>query len=163
MVPGIDLEFERNEILHIISIKSGSNWGNSAQKKQMIENFRRARQVYHQGASKSEIRAIEGCCYGITGKKFDKGTHQKMCGREFWELISGRDFTYQSVFQLIGEISDTLHETYEREYAVTIERLSKELSQDYALENGEINWDKILNLNAVNPIPLFLYPVTDQS
>ena len=87
MGTGIDLKFERNEILHITSIKSGPNWGNSAQKRQMIENFRRVRIVYHQGASKSAIRAIEGCCYGVTGRTFDKGTHQKMCGREFWKLI----------------------------------------------------------------------------
>ena len=76
MVQGVDLEFERNEILHIINIKSGPNWGNASQKNQMKANFRKARQDYHQGASKSQVRAIEGCCYGKTGKNFDKGTHQ---------------------------------------------------------------------------------------
>ena len=70
---------------------------------------------------------------------------------------------YQSAFNLIGEFSDAMQETYARQYESTIERSSEELSQAYALENGEINWNKILNLNAVNPIPLFLCPEKDQS
>ncbi|MCF2520942.1 hypothetical protein L0660_24960 [Dyadobacter sp. CY351] len=32
---GIDLEFEKDNIIHIVTIKSGLNWGNSSQKGKM--------------------------------------------------------------------------------------------------------------------------------
>ncbi len=37
---GIDLEFEKDSVRYIISIKSGPNWGNSSQIKKMQDNFK---------------------------------------------------------------------------------------------------------------------------
>ena len=37
--PGVDLEFENNDIYYIVSIKSGPNWGNSSQQKQTCRGF----------------------------------------------------------------------------------------------------------------------------
>src|SRR5574341_449973 len=42
---GIDLEFERDGVLYIVSVKSGPNWGNSSQIKRMADNFRKARRI----------------------------------------------------------------------------------------------------------------------
>ena len=39
---GIDLEFEKDSIRYIVSIKSGPNWGNSSQVKKMRDNFSKA-------------------------------------------------------------------------------------------------------------------------
>src|SRR5690606_25287164 len=33
--PGIDLEFERDGVLYLVTIKSGPNWGNSSQQNKM--------------------------------------------------------------------------------------------------------------------------------
>jgi len=40
---GIDLEFKRDNVLYIVSVKSGPNWGNSSQIKRMVDNFRQAK------------------------------------------------------------------------------------------------------------------------
>ncbi|MDE0315075.1 MAG: PmeII family type II restriction endonuclease, partial [Candidatus Poribacteria bacterium] len=37
---GIDLDFEKDNIRYIVSIKSGPNWGNSSQVKKLRDNFR---------------------------------------------------------------------------------------------------------------------------
>ena len=42
---GIDLEFESDGNRYIVSIKSGPNWGNSAQIKKMRDHFRRAKKI----------------------------------------------------------------------------------------------------------------------
>ena len=42
---GIDLEFERDTIYYLVSIKSGPNWGNSGQIKKMVQNFAKARRI----------------------------------------------------------------------------------------------------------------------
>ncbi len=52
---GIDLEFNRASALHIVSVKSGSNWGNADQRKRMSNNFTRAKQRYRQREQKLTI------------------------------------------------------------------------------------------------------------
>src|ERR1039458_2828046 len=42
---GIDLEFERDGIYYVVSIKSGPNWGNSGQVKKMRQNFNQAKRI----------------------------------------------------------------------------------------------------------------------
>jgi len=39
---GIDLEFDKNGMRYIVSIKSGPNWGNSSQIRKMRDNFIKA-------------------------------------------------------------------------------------------------------------------------
>ena len=56
-----------------------------------------------------KFEQLRDVSYGVTGQTFEKGPHQKMCGREFWQLNSGKDLMYQTVFKFTGEISDTMH------------------------------------------------------
>jgi len=76
---GIDLEFERDNVLYIVSIKSGPNWGNSSQIKKMTDFFSRAKKIRGGNLSKSKIIAVNGCCYGKE-KYVDKGDYLKLCG-----------------------------------------------------------------------------------
>ncbi len=84
---GIDLEFDKENILYIVSIKSGPNWGNSSQIKRMVDNFKKAQRILRTSNTKLNICAVNGCCYGKINKP-DKGDYQKLCGQEFWEFIS---------------------------------------------------------------------------
>lgn len=61
---GIDLEFDRDGIRWLVSIKSGPNWGNSSQINKMRENFKKATRIARTGKSKLDVRAVNGCCYG---------------------------------------------------------------------------------------------------
>lgn len=49
---GIDLEFEKDGIKYIVSIKSGPNWGNSQQVTKMKEDFNKAKKVLHTNTTK---------------------------------------------------------------------------------------------------------------
>src|ERR1035441_4841448 len=59
---GIDLEFERDGICYIVSIKSGPNWGNSGQIKKMRQNFSQAKRILRTNARAKNIIAVNGCC-----------------------------------------------------------------------------------------------------
>jgi len=65
---GIDLEFERDSTVYLVSIKSGPNWGNSNQVKRLRENFRQAIRIRRQ-AGNINIIAVNGCCYGKQNKE----------------------------------------------------------------------------------------------
>jgi len=85
---GIDLEFTRDNILYVASVKSGPNWGNSNQILRMKDNFLKAIKILKTNNPKIHVIAVNGCCYG-KNKKPEKGNYQKLCGQMFWEFISG--------------------------------------------------------------------------
>ena len=69
---GIDLEFERDNIRYIVSIKSGPNWGNSSQVAKLRDNFRKAKRILSTNTSLKNVVAVNGCCYG-KNRTPDKG------------------------------------------------------------------------------------------
>ncbi len=86
---GIDLEFIKYDIIYIIEVKAGWNWGNSSQIEQLKINFENAKKILEQRTGKKVI-AINGCCFGKKKNKDpEKDGYYKICGQEFWELISG--------------------------------------------------------------------------
>ena len=63
-IEGIDLEYsESSKKRVLIQVKSGKNWGNSSQIKQLKQNFEKASRVLKQGGSVSDVRCIEGISY----------------------------------------------------------------------------------------------------
>ena len=78
---GIDLEFDKEGIRYIVSIKSGPSWGNSQAVYKMISNFNSARKILRTSNSKINVVAINGCCYGRDNKPYKgKGDYFKYCG-----------------------------------------------------------------------------------
>lgn len=59
---GIDLEFERDGILYVVSIKSGPNWGNSRQISKMKDDFNKAKRILRTGGQARQVEAVNGCC-----------------------------------------------------------------------------------------------------
>ena len=61
---GVDLEFTKDKIKYIVAIKSGPNWGNSSQIARMVDNFKKAKKILNTNTSKTNIIAVNGCCFG---------------------------------------------------------------------------------------------------
>lgn len=98
---GIDLEFDKEGIKYILSIKSGPNWGNSSQIRRLIDNFKKAKKILRTSNSKLHIIAVNGCCYGRI-KNTDKGEYLKLCGQRFWQFISGNENLYTDIIEPLG-------------------------------------------------------------
>ena len=67
-ITGIDLEFDKDNIRYIVTIKSGNNWGNSSQIKKMLSDFKTAKKTLRTSNAQINVVAINGCCYGIDRK-----------------------------------------------------------------------------------------------
>ena len=100
-ITGIDLEFDKENIRYIVTIKSGNNWGNSSQIKKMISDFKTAKKTLRTSNSQINVVAINGCCYGKENNP-DKGDYFKYCGQEFWEFISGNEDLYTELIEPLG-------------------------------------------------------------
>jgi hypothetical protein len=143
---GIDLEFERESIKYIVTIKSGPYWANSGQIERMKENFRKAKRILGTNSSIRNIVAVNGCCYGQDPQP-DKGEYLKLCGQEFWNFISGDIQLYKEVIKPLGDEAKEKDEDFTNAYDIKVNKLTKEFLDQFC-SAGVINWEKLLEFNS---------------
>ena len=144
---GIDLEFERDVVRYIVSIKSGPNWGNSSQVKKMKEQFAKAKKILRTNNPTINIVCINGCCYG-KDEKSDKGDYFKYCGQRFWHFISGDESLYQEIIKPIAKKSKIKTDLFQETYDKRMNLLTSEFSKEFCDTTGGIMWDKLLEYNS---------------
>lgn len=144
---GIDLEMDKNGIHYFVSIKSGPKWSNSSSLKKLKENFQKAKRIYHTGGNRGLCEAVEGCCYGKE-KNIQKDDHIKLCGKRFWEFISGSESLYLDIIEPLGIEATEKNLIYKQEYDKMITRFTRDFISNYCDSDGTILWNKIVNLNS---------------
>jgi hypothetical protein len=151
-IPGIDLEFDSDGKRNIVTIKSGPNWGNSSQIAKMRADFNTARKTLRTGNSQLNIVAVNGCCYGRDNKP-DKGDYFKYCGQHFWEFISGDSELFTEIIEPLGYKAKEKNDEFIKSYSQMINIFTKEFTNTFCKDNGEIDWDKLVRINsaAVQP------------
>lgn len=146
-IEGIDLEFTDNDRRYIVTIKSGPHWANSSSKKKMKLDFIRAAKTIRTSGSGVSVVPINGCCYGIDNKP-DKGDYQMLCGQRFWKFISNRNDLYEEIIQPLGHLAHEKNSVFEQEYCKMVNKFTREFSNTYCLDSGEIDWKKLIELNS---------------
>ena len=146
-ITGIDLEFDKENIRYIVTIKSGNNWGNSSQIKKMISDFKTAKKTLHTSNSQINVVAINGCCYGKENNP-DKGDYFKYCGQEFWEFISENKDLYTELIEPLGHQAKEKNEEFMLSYTQMINKFTREFSNNFCKKNGDIDWKKLVEFNS---------------
>jgi len=144
---GIDLEFDRNGTRNLVTIKSGPNWGNSSQIAKMRADFVTAKKTLRTSNSQMSIVAVNGCCYG-TDNKPDKGDYFKYCGQQFWEFISDDTELFTEIIEPLGHKAKEKNDDFVKLYSQMINKFTKEFSNIFCKDNGEIDWDKLVRFNS---------------
>ena len=144
---GIDLEFEKDGIRYIVSIKSGPNWGNSSQVAKLRDNFRKAKRILGTNRSSVNVIAVNGCCYG-KDRNPDKGDYLKLCGQKFWEFISGNNNLYTDIIEPLGHQAKEKNEQFMREYAKVVNRFTAEFIEQFCDADGNMLWEEIVKFNS---------------
>lgn len=146
-ITSIDLEFDVGNTRHIVTIKSGPNWGNSSQIAKMKTDFITAKKTLRTSNSQLNIIAVNGCCYGKDNKP-DKGDYFKYCGQLFWEFISGDDQLFTKIVEPLGYKAKERNDDFLTSYSQMINKFTKEFSNMFCKDNGEIDWDKLIRFNS---------------
>ena len=141
-IEGIDMEYGEKNLLTILQIKSGKNWGNSSQHKQMASTFAKARRIYTQGSPNRQIQCIEGIAYGER-QAVDKGNHWRYVGPAFWEEISGGWGTLSKEFMdvLAKHAQNGFNEAREHARIET----ARVLEAKQLVQNDAILWTELHN------------------
>ncbi len=144
---GIDLEFEKDKIKYIVSVKSGPNWGNASQIKKMKDNFKKAKRILGTNVSSTKVVAVNGCCYG-RNKVYDKGDYLKLCGQQFWEFISDNKNLYTDIIEPLGYRAKEKNDAFIKEYDNVINKFSFNFMERFCNSEGEILWEKVVQFNS---------------
>lgn len=146
-IPGIDLEFDYNNIRYVVNIKSGPNWGNSSQISKMRLDFKTAQRTLRTSNSKLTVICVNGCCYGRDGKP-DKGDYYKYCGQKFWEFISGDENLYTDIIEPLGNKAKERNDDFIDSYSKRINMFTLEFGKMFCDDSGVINWEKLVKFNS---------------
>jgi hypothetical protein len=146
-ITGIDLEFDKDGIRYIVTIKSGPNWGNSSQVTKMKADFITAQKTLRTSGSGLMIQSVNGCCYGKDNNP-DKGSYYRYCGQRFWTFISGMDTLYTDVVEPLGYRAREKNDVFLESYAKMINKFTKEFSNDFCDDAGRILWGELVKFNS---------------
>ncbi|MCY3836063.1 MAG: PmeII family type II restriction endonuclease [Anaerolineaceae bacterium] len=140
-IENIDLEFDQADGSRaLVQVKSGENWGNSSQRKTLVEKFGRATRVLRQGGIRA--RCIEGCCYG-SSRHVHREYHEILVGDVYWKEISDWSGTSQAILTIIGEHADNGLHAPRREAR---DNILQYFSEQNLLSGHSINWNRLLQL-----------------
>jgi hypothetical protein len=93
------------------------------------------------------VICVEGCCYGVDNMP-NKGTHYKLCGQRFWELISGGNETlYRDIIEPLGHLAKERNDEIN---LLCSEKLNIFTAAfvDRFCDEGIINWDRLIRFNS---------------
>lgn len=145
---GMDLEFDRDGIRYLVSIKSGPNWGNSSQYAALKKNFLTARKVLLQSRQLGQIQPVLGICYGKV-KPANNGEYLKLTGQSFWHFLSGDRELYTRIIEPIGYEAKQHNDAYEIEKSRVYNNFTKKFIDEFC-RDGLIDWVKLVELNSSN-------------
>lgn len=144
---GMDLEFIKDDVIHIVEIKAGWNWGNDSQIKQLKINSKIAKEKREKETGKS-VKILNGCCFGNKkNRNPEKDGYQKICGQEFWHLISNEENFYIKIVEPIGFRAKERNEEFREAYAILVNKFTLEFAIKFC-DDGKINWEKLLQFNS---------------
>jgi len=142
---GIDLEFSRDDTRYAVSIKSGPNWANSRQISKMVTDFDRIKRI---AGHRAHVVCVNGCCYGKDGKPFKEKGYLKLCGQDFWFLISGEKDMYTEIVEPLGFQARIRCDEFNEAYGRVLTRFTQSFTERYCMADGALNWRKLVELNS---------------
>lgn len=145
---GVDLEFIKNGIHYVVSIKSGPNWGNSSQHNKLEQDLKKAVARLKQARRSPNIQAVLGICYGKTKTSFLRG-YMKVVGQNFWYFISENENLYTDIIEPVGYRAREHNQAFSKRLDNVINIFTQEFMERFC-NNGDIDWVKLVQFNSSN-------------
>ncbi|GBC93097.1 hypothetical protein HRbin15_01584 [bacterium HR15] len=148
---GIDIEIETETAYKAVAVKSGPNVFNSSQVARMNDEFQELQNRLRQHLQRlgKQFDPILGCSYGRRNSPPTKRRHYRLvAGQAFWHELTGDTNFYLKLIHLMRNYPEQYRYQYEEEWAKAINRFTRALLNDFATEDGRLNWEKIVEFNS---------------
>jgi len=146
---GIDLEFENEGKLYLVSVKSGPSWGNKSQQDKQETDFKKAVQVIKQSKHSQTVEPILGICYGKTRTRHVRGA-LKVVGQNFWFFVSHNENLYTDIIEPLGYKAKQHNQQFIKQKDNIINTFTKQFLTDFCKKDGAIDWKKLVEFNSGN-------------
>ncbi len=148
LAEGVDIMVERENTIYAIAVKSGTSVFNAASRKKQEQNFMAAQKLAQQ--VKKIFVPIVGYGYG---KKKQSGRgipkfYTEMAGQEFWAELTGDDKFFIDLIRMMDKLPEQYIEEFDLAYQKASNRMLKEFINEFCLEDGTIDWEKLVAFNS---------------
>ena len=147
--PGVDLEFFNKNVHYVVSVKSGTNWGNSSQQNKLEQDLKNAVVRVKQLKRGTNVQPVLGICYGKTKTGYVRG-YLKVVGQNFWYLISENKALYTDIIEPIGHRAKEHNENFMRGRSRVINLFTKQFIDRFCDAPGAIDWINLVEFNSGN-------------
>lgn len=147
---GVDFEYVKNNVHYLVSVKSGTSWGNSSQWNSLENDLKQARRVLMQSRSVKNVETVLGICYGKTKTTLKRGIIKQVTGQNFWYMVSGNERFYTEIVEPLGHKARELNNEFKQKKAQIINKFTKQFVEDFCDKDGAILWEKLVKFNSGN-------------
>ena len=147
---GVDLEFVNSDVHYVVSIKSGTSWGNSSQHNKLAQDLRKAVRVVKQADQSANVDSVLGICYGKTRTVRHNDGYLKVVGQNFWHFIGGSKELYTDLIEPVGYKAKEHNDDFQFKKATLSNRLIGAFTKEYCKKSGAIDWEKLVRQNCGN-------------
>jgi hypothetical protein len=139
---GCDLVLEENKVVHVYALKSGPNPFNSSAKERQNTEFLQLKNRLMK--LQKQFDPVLAYSYGRRNKSStEKFIYRQASGQEFWKEITGDEDFYLKLIRLMRDEPRKKAEEYKSDWDATINKFTKEFTEDFCFSNGHINWEKL--------------------
>lgn len=148
LAEGVDIMVERDNTIYAIAVKSGTSVFNANSRKKQEQNFMAAQKLARQ--AKKRFVPIVGYGYGKknpTNRGLPK-FYTELAGQAFWEELTGDDEFYIKLIRFMDKLPKKYVEDFDAAYQKAANRLVKDFTNEFCLEDGTIDWEKLVRFNS---------------
>jgi hypothetical protein len=139
---GVDVAVETENRYLAIAVKSGPNWGNSAQLRKQNDNFVALRSRLYK--LHKEFDAMIGHGYGKKKNKPKGKIYRNSSGQAFWTEITGYPDFYLKLIRLMKDEPQKHKPEYKKAWDAAVNRFTGEFIKDFCFSDGRIDWEKLV-------------------
>ncbi|MBX3087737.1 MAG: hypothetical protein KF742_04575 [Cryobacterium sp.] len=146
---GVDVEVEFSSKFMAIAVKSGTSVFNAQSRAKQKDQFKQAQsRLFKNG---KQFDPVVGYSYGRLNSK--EVAFRELAGQSFWEELSGDPDLYVKIVDAMEEASVTHAALFQSEYDKALKRFTQELLLDFADEEGNLDWAKLVKFNSASVAP----------
>jgi hypothetical protein len=146
---GMDLEIDDGNTVHVYSIKSSPNWGNSSQWHDLNQNFTDI-------TSRRRDKGIDCVVGSATGRAKSRKTQTQkkrlariVSGQAFWKEISNDpEFYVKLIESMDDKVVLDAKEHFDASYQQALAKYQGEFKKEFCRIDGSIDWEGIVKFNS---------------
>lgn len=148
LAEGVDIMIELDDTVYAIAVKSGTSVFNAASKKKQEQNFMAAQKLAQQ--ARKRFVPIVGYGYGkksVSNRGLPK-FYLELAGQDFWAELTGDTDFYLKLIRYMKSLPEKYIEDFNAAYQKAANKLVREFTSEFCLEDGSIDWEKLVEFNS---------------